>query len=289
MERMPPWLKVKLPSAGPFAGTGKILRGFQLNTVCREARCPNMTECWSAGTATIMILGDTCTRACRFCAVGTALQPRSPEPDEPERVAAGISSLGLKYAVITSVTRDDLPDGGASWFAGTVAAIRARGEGTAVELLIPDFQGDWAALDLVADSGPDIIGHNLETVERLTPLVRDPRTSYTRSLEVLEYLGTKGVATKSGLMLGMGETDAEVIEAMGHLRERGVSHLTLGQYLSPGQAWHPVARYVPPETFDSFRQTGLELGFLSVFSGPLVRSSYHAEQVLGSCVHPKQR
>jgi lipoyl synthase len=279
-QRKPAWLKVKIPTVGAYSETAKRLRGLKLNTVCREAHCPNICECWEAGTATMMILGDHCTRACKFCAVMTSGAPAPVDLGEPKRVAAGIARLGLAYAVITSVTRDDLPDGGASAFAQTVHEIRRANPGTGIELLIPDFAGNLSSLDVVAKSAPDVVGHNLETVQRLSGIVRDPRTSYQRSLDVLAYLAGLGVKTKSSMMLGMGERIAEVLEAMRHLRKAGVSQLSLGQYLAPGPGFHEVADYVTPEMFDEYKMKALDLGFESVMSGPLVRSSYNAGQCL---------
>ena len=279
--RKPPWLKVKIPTGGPYVETAKILRGLRLHTVCKEARCPNAAGCWAAGTATIMILGDQCTRACRFCAVGTRTAPPAPDADEPNRVAAALARLGLRYAVITSVTRDDLPDGGAAHFAAVVRACRDASPATRVELLIPDMGGDVAALDVIVAAAPDVVGHNLETVRRLSEETRDPRTDYDRSLEVLAHLGRRGVETKSGLLLGLGETGEEVAEALADLRGVGVRHVALGQYLAPSAEHLPVREYVTPEAFDVWADRCRALGFSSVASGPLVRSSYMAAEVVG--------
>ena len=279
--RKPPWLKVKIPTGGPYAETAKILRGHRLHTVCREARCPNAAGCWAAGTATIMILGDECTRACRFCAVGTRTEPPAPDSGEPARVAAALKQLALRYAVITSVTRDDLHDGGASHFAAVVRACRGASPGTRIELLIPDLRGDTAALDVIAGACPDVVGHNLETIRRLSREIRDPSTDYDLSLGVLEHLAQRGVETKSALLLGLGETDDEVTATLTDLRSVGVRHVALGQYLAPSAEHTPVKAYVPPEAFDCWRTRCREMGFTSVASGPLVRSSYMAAEIVG--------
>ncbi len=279
--RKPPWLKVRIPTGGPYVETARILRGLHLHTVCKEARCPNAAGCWAAGTATIMILGDQCTRACRFCAVGTRTAPPPPDADVPDRVAAALERLGLRYAVITSVTRDDLPDGGAAHFAAVVRACRAASPGTRVELLIPDLGGDLAALDVIVAAAPDVVGHNLETVRRLSRETRDPRTDYDRSLGVLAHLAAQGVEAKSALLLGLGETGDEVAEALADLRRAGVRHVALGQYLAPSKDHIPVREYVTPEAFDAWADRCRELGFASVASGPLVRSSYMAAEVVG--------
>ena len=280
--RKPPWLKVKVPAGEAYAETAKVLRGLRLHTVCREARCPNAAECWAAGTATIMILGDACTRACRFCAVGAAAAPPPPDPEEPARVAAAVRRLGLRYAVVTSVTRDDLPDGGAAQFAAVVRACREAAPGARIELLIPDLGGDRAAVDAVADATPDVVGHNLETVRRLSAGIRDPRTDYDRSLSVLAQLGRRGMETRSSLLLGLGETAEEVDEALRDLRDAGVRHAALGQYLAPSAEHFPVREYVTPEAFDAWAARCRELGFRSVASGPLVRSSYMAAETVGA-------
>jgi len=279
--RKPPWLKVKIPTGGPYVETAKVLRGLRLHTVCREAHCPNAAACWAAGTATIMVLGDQCTRACRFCAVGTRTAPPPPDPDEPSRVAEALKRLGLRYAVITSVTRDDLPDGGAAHFAAVVRACREVSPETRVELLIPDLAGELDALDVVIAAAPDVVGHNLETVRRLSEETRDPRTDYDRSLRVLEHLAGRGVEAKSALLLGLGETEEEVSETLEDLRRVGVRHVALGQYLAPSKEHLPVLEYVTPEAFDAWAVRCREMGFTSVASGPLVRSSYMAAEVVG--------
>ncbi len=256
-----------------------------LHTVCQEALCPNLGECWGHGTMTVMLMGEVCTRACKFCAVHTGNPGGALDPAEPQKVAEAISALKLAYVVLTSVDRDDLADGGAAHFARTVREIKARRPQTRVEALTPDFQGDQKAIRTVIESGLDVFAHNLETVRRLTPKVRDPRASYDQSLAVLAfakaYIREKNlpVLTKSSLMLGLGETEAEIREAMADLRAAGVDILTLGQYLRPTRNHLPVERYVTPEAFERYRRWGLEAGFLEVFSGPLVRSSYRAERI----------
>ena len=277
-ERKPEWLRVRPPSGDRYGHLKGLLRGLNLHTVCEEAHCPNVGECWGGGTATIMLLGDLCTRGCRFCAVKSG-NPRGLVDDgEPRRVAEAIADLGLTYVVLTSVDRDDLPDGGASHFAATVREIKARDPDILVEALIPDFQGDLDAVQTVVDAGPDVLDHNLETVRRLQGVARDRRANYEQSLAVLR--GAKamrnGLFTKSSLMLGLGETRSEILEAMRDLRANAVDLLTLGQYLRPSE-WHlPVHEYVSPETFDELRAAGEELGFAYVAAGPLVRSSYRA-------------
>ena len=281
----PDWLKAPLPTGGSYARLKGLVQELQLHTVCQEARCPNVGECWVHGTATIMILGKVCTRACKFCAVSTGNPAGWVDPHEPERVARAVDELNLQYVVLTSVDRDDLPDGGAGQFAAVVRAIKARTPSVRVEALTPDFQGDPEAVRAVMESGLDVFAHNLETVRRLTPRVRDPRAGYDQSLAVLELAGRLArergprVLTKSSLMVGLGETDAEIAEAMDDLRAVGVEILTIGQYLRPTPHHLPVERYVTPEEFEDYRRLGLEKGFVEVFSGPLVRSSYRAERV----------
>ena len=277
-ERTPDWLKVRPPGRGGYAKIREALRRLGLHTVCEGARCPNIHECWGSGTTTLMLLGEVCTRGCRFCAVAKG-RPKPPDPEEPEKVAEAVAEWGLDYVVLTSVSRDDLPDGGAAHFAKTVEAIK-RGGGCAssVELLIPDFGGDLEALKRVVTAKPEVIGHNIETVERLTPLVRDRRAGYRQSLEVLAEIKRlePSIYTKSSLMLGLGETEEEVLQAMRDLREAGVDFLTLGQYLQPTGRHLPVREYIHPERFEHYRRLGEGLGFLYVASGPLVRSSYRA-------------
>jgi lipoic acid synthetase len=276
--RKPQWLKVRLPGGGEFAYLRAILHRYNLHTVCEEARCPNLGECWGGGTATFMLLGATCTRNCRFCAVNSGRRGDPLGPEEPENVARAVGELGLEYVVLTSVTRDDLQDGGAGHFAATIRAIKEIKPETLVEALIPDFQADIAALGKVVQAGPTVIGHNLETVARLTPHVRDRHASYQQSLEVLQAIKELegGIYTKSSLMLALGETENEVLQAMRDLRERGVDILTLGQYLQPTRRHLEVREYITPEQFNHYREFGEQQGFLYVASGPLVRSSYRA-------------
>jgi lipoyl synthase len=272
----PEWLKVRMPSGENYSRLKQLIDAHRLNTVCEEARCPNMGECWNAGTATFMILGDVCTRSCGFCAVKTG-RPEFLDREEPARVAEAIRIMGVRYAVITSVNRDELPDGGAEIFAETIRLARAARPGIAIEVLTPDFRGVTAALDLVIDAHPDVFNHNTETVPRLYQTVR-PQAKYSRSLEVIAYAKQRGMVTKSGLMLGLGETLEEVGEVMQDLHASGCDILTLGQYLQPSRDHLPVARFVTPDEFALLARRGLEMGFRTVQSGPLVRSSYHAEQ-----------
>lgn len=279
-EKKPDWIRVKLPRDPVFWSTKALISDLRLHTVCEEAQCPNRWECWSQGTATFMIAGDRCTRACGFCAVKTA-KPFALEADEPQRVATAVKRMQLKHIVITAVARDDVPDGGAEHFARTIEAVREASPGIVVEILVPDFNDKDDALTVVMQSKPDIFNHNLETVERLTPLVRS-RARYHRSLHVLKRakeiaveLGGK-VATKSGLMLGLGETETELFQAMDDLLESGVTVLTLGQYLRPSEQHLPVVSYIHPDTFENYKQIGIKKGFRHVASAPLVRSSYHA-------------
>jgi len=272
----PPWLKVRLPSGDAAREVGELLRRQSLNTVCQSARCPNLGECWAARTATFMILGDVCTRNCTFCAVPGGM-PRPPDPDEPRRVAQSVKDLGLAYAVVTSVTRDDLPDGGAAQFAEVIHVIRAISPGCKIEVLIPDFGGNDEAQRLVFDARPDILNHNLETVPSLYPSVR-PEADYQRSLELLRRAFDFGLITKTGLMLGLGEEPDEVQRVLEDLIRIDCRRLTLGQYLRPSPDHHPIVRYVHPDEFATWAQKGKEMGFAHVEAGPLVRSSYHAER-----------
>jgi lipoic acid synthetase len=274
-ERRPEWLRIKLQVNESFMKVRNIVSDHKLHTVCEEARCPNMSECWSRGTATFMILGDICTRSCGFCAVKTG-KPVGLDIDEPRRVAQAVKLMGIKHAVITSVNRDDLKDGGAGIFAETIKKIRELVPECRVEVLIPDFKGDERALDIVIEAKPDILNHNVETVPRLYKIVR-PQAKYERSLKVLEYCKKHGLVTKTGLMLGIGEKTEEVIDVMKDLRSIDVDILTLGQYLQPTKMHLPVDRFVQPEEFEMLKKIGLEMGFKYVESGPLVRSSYHAE------------
>jgi lipoic acid synthetase len=270
----PEWLKVRLASGENYARVKDMVTGHKLHTVCEEARCPNMGECWNAGTATFMILGDVCTRSCGFCNVKTG-RPTFLDRDEPRRVAEAISTMAVKHAVITSVNRDELDDGGAAIFAETIRRAREARPGITIEVLIPDFRGDERALRILVDAAPDILNHNTETVPRLYPTVR-PQAKYTRSLELLERGKQWGMATKSGLMLGLGETTEEIVEVMSDLRSVSCDILTLGQYLQPSREHLPVDRYVHPDEFAMLKERGISMGFLHVESGPLVRSSYHA-------------
>jgi lipoyl synthase len=271
----PEWLKVRIPSGENFARLKGLIDRHGLHTVCEEARCPNMAECWNAGTATFMILGDICTRSCGFCAVKTG-KPLVLDTDEPYRVAEAIRLMAVRHAVITSVNRDELPDGGAAIFAETIRQARKVNPGLRIEVLIPDFRGVAWALQLVIDEHPDILNHNTETVPRLYTRVR-PQAKYPRSLEVILRAHEAGMVTKSGLMLGLGEETEEVHQVMHDLRAHHCDILTLGQYLQPTREHLPVERYVTPDEFRLYKEKGLAMGFRHVESGPLVRSSYHAE------------
>jgi lipoic acid synthetase len=253
------------------------MRGLALHTVCEEAHCPNIGECWNRGTATFMILGDVCTRACGFCAVKTGLPGRPPDPQEPARVADAVARMRLRHAVITSVNRDDQRDGGAAVFAECVRQVRARVPGCAVEVLIPDFKGNWDALDVVLEARPDVLNHNTETVPRLYRRVR-PGARFERSLELLRRSKEKGLLTKSGIMVGLGEEWEEVLETIGAIRASGTDVLTVGQYLRPSRDHLPLQRYYTPDEFARIKEFALGLGYGHVESGPLVRSSYHADQ-----------
>lgn len=272
----PDWLKVRVPGGENFAHLKNLIDGHNLHTVCEEARCPNMGECWNAGTATFMILGDICTRSCGFCAVKTG-RPEGLDLEEPYRVANAIRIMKVKHAVITSVNRDELPDGGAAVFAETIRQARFVNPDVRVEVLIPDFRGVWWALDIVIDANPDILNHNTETVPSLYPTVR-PQGKYPRSLELIQRAKQAGMLTKSGLMLGLGETTDQVLRVMEDLVGHGCDILTLGQYLQPTKQHLPVDRFVHPVEFRMLKSRGMEMGFKHVESGPLVRSSYHAEE-----------
>jgi lipoic acid synthetase len=280
-EPKPPWLKVRLAGGETYSHLKQILRERNLHTVCEEARCPNIGECWGGGTATFMLMGDTCTRGCRFCAVKTAKRGQPLDPDEPLKIAEAIAAMDLDYVVLTSVDRDDLPDGGADHFARTVEAVRAAHPRILTEVLIPDFQGHSEALDRLIASRPDVIAHNLETVARLSRRVRDARASYQRSLEVLAYIKQKDPAryTKSALMLGLGEDDQEIEAALDDLRQHQTDILTIGQYLQPTPQHLPVHAFIPPEKFAHWQAICAEKGFLYTASGPLVRSSYRAGEL----------
>jgi lipoic acid synthetase len=276
----PDWLKIKLHSDTGFAHVAGIVEKHGLHTICESGKCPNKAECWSRRTATFMVLGDVCTRACKFCATATG-KPLPIDAGEPEKVARSIALMELKHAVITSVTRDDLADGGAEHWAAVVRAVRAANPHTTIEVLIPDLDGRAGLLDVVLAARPDITGHNIETVERLTPVIRS-RADYRKSLGVLRHIASRGGVAKSGIMAGLGETSGEVLQAMDDLREAGVEIITLGQYLRPTRQHVPVAEYITPEKFDFYRQEALARGFSYVASGPLVRSSYMAELSLAA-------
>lgn len=282
VQRKPAWLRAKLPTGAGFDTVRRNVREHRLSTVCEESICPNIGECWNAGTATLMLMGSVCTRACRFCAVDTGNPAGWLDAEEPEQAARSVEWMGLSYVVLTSVDRDDLADGGAAHYAAAVEAIRARNPDTAVEALTPDFRGDLDAVRTVAATPLAVFAHNLETVRRLTPEVRDPRAGYDQSLAVLRAAAAvrDDLLTKSSLMLGLGETEAEVLTAMDDLRDAGVDILTFGQYLRPTVNHLPVRRFITPQEFLRYRELGLQCGFIEVVSGPLVRSSYRAEQAL---------
>jgi lipoic acid synthetase len=282
----PGWLRVEVSAQGPgrVRRMQEILREHRLHTVCQSAHCPNLPTCWGEGTATFMLLGEVCTRACRFCAVATGWPGGEVDPGEPARVAAAAKALGLSYVVLTSVDRDDLPDGGAGQFAATIRALHRELPGATVEALIPDFRGDRRALEELVGAGPQVVGHNLETVRRLSPKVRDPRAGYDLSLAVLRALKelSPDLITKSSLLLGLGETEGEVEQALVDLRAAGVDILVLGQYLRPTPAQLPVARYVPPQEFQRWEARARALGFRGVVAAPLARTSFRAAQVFSS-------
>lgn len=275
----PEWLKVKLPRGEGYERVKAIVRDTKLATVCEEARCPNIAECWGGGTATVMLMGEVCTRACRFCHVKVGMPPPL-DPEEPENLARAVKEMGLEYIVVTSVNRDDRPDGGASHFASAITALKRESPRTTVEVLIPDFQGKHDALDIVAVARPHVVAHNVETVERLTPTVRDRRATWKQSLHVLEYLKQRPerLYTKTSVMIGLGETDEELDQCFRQLREVGVDVLTLGQYLQPSQYHLRVERFASPEDFARYQKMAEAYGFLYVASGPLVRSSYRAAE-----------
>lgn len=272
----PDWLKVRLPTSEPYQNLKRLVTDLNLHTVCESAACPNRGECWSRSTATFMILGNICTRSCGFCNVITG-RPTELDLDEPRRVADAVKSMQLKYAVITSVNRDELVDGGASVWAETIRQIHESSPDTKVEVLIPDFCSNWDALDVVLNAKPDVLNHNIETVPRLYLQVR-PQGKFTRSLELLKLAKEKGFTTKSGLMVGLGETDEEVTEVLRELKSSNVDLVTIGQYMQPTPKHLPVERWVHPNTFEKWHKEGMAMGFQNVFSGPLVRSSYHAEE-----------
>jgi len=275
-RRLPEWLKMQRASGENYSRVKRIVENNHLHTICTSGNCPNIGECWNAGTATFMILGDICTRACRFCATLTG-KPLPPDPEEPARLAAGIKSLGLRHCVITSVDRDDLPDRGSSAWANTVKMIKKENPGITIETLIPDFDGEEAYLRNVIDSSPDIISHNIETVRRLTPVIRT-RARYDTSLKVLRFLSENGVRTKSGLMVGLGESESEVASTIKDIRDTGCSILTVGQYLQPTMKHMEAVSFVIPAKFTEYKKMALDLGFRYVECHPLVRSSFHSEK-----------
>jgi lipoic acid synthetase len=275
-QRLPPWFRIRLTTNDRLVKVRNLIRDNNLQTVCSSAACPNKTECWSAGTATFMILGNICTRSCRFCSVPKG-SPRELDLDEPDRVAHAVASLHLRYVVITSVTRDDLADGGSLLFAATIKAVRMRSPGCRVEVLIPDFRGSRLSLESVLDAVPEVLAHNIETVPALYPRVR-PQADYQRSLAILSSAHADGAVIKTGLMLGLGESIDEIRAVLQDVRNAGCSILTLGQYLQPGKDHLPVEKYYHPDEFAVLREEAIGLGFQHVMSGPLVRSSYHAEQ-----------
>ncbi len=276
LQRKPYWLKVKAPGGVNFSNIRKMMRSKSLHTVCEEAHCPNINECWNNGTATFLILGDICTRSCGFCAIKTG-RPSELDWNEPKRVAESVMRMGVKHAVITSVNRDELNDGGSAIWAETIKAIKELCPNTTIEVLIPDFKGDIEALHRVIDAKPDVLNHNIETVPRLYPKVR-PQAKYLRSLDILKESKHLGMKTKTGMMVGLGETKQEVFQVMDDLIAINIDIITIGQYLQPTNQHLPVARYVHPDEFDEYRKVGLQKGFKIVESGPLVRSSYHAEK-----------
>jgi len=276
IKRKPDWLKIKLPLGTNYRHVKQIVASHGLHTICSSGKCPNMGECWGAGTATFMILGEICTRSCKFCATRTG-KPLPVDPEEPHKLAESVKLMGLKHVVITSVDRDDLKDGGAEHWAATITAVKNINPGITIEVLIPDFDNRLELIQMVANAGPDIISHNLETVERLTPLVRS-RASYLTSLDVIRKISVTGSVSKSGIMLGLGETQKEVHQIMDDLVGAGCEIFTMGQYLQPTRAHLEVAEYVHPDEFARLKMEGLQRGFRIVESAPLVRSSYHAEK-----------
>lgn len=275
-RRLPSWLRMERASGESYTMVKKLVESHHLHTICTSGNCPNIGECWNAGTATLMILGDICTRSCKFCGTKSG-RPLPPDPGEPERVAQAVRTMHLKHCVITAVDRDELPDGGSAHWAETIRSIRELNPGVTIETLIPDFRGNTGDIDRVIDAGPDVISHNIETVKRLTPLIRSV-AKYETSLAVLSHLASRGMRAKSGIMLGLGETEAEVIEALRDLYATGCRIVTIGQYLAPSLDHIPVVEYVTPEKFEEYRRRGIEIGFEFVESSPLVRSSFHAEK-----------
>jgi lipoic acid synthetase len=278
-RRLPSWLRMERASGESYTMVKNLVENHHLHTICTSGNCPNIGECWNAGTATLMILGDICTRSCKFCGTKSG-KPLPPDPGEPDRVARAVKTMHLRHCVITSVDRDDLPDGGSGHWAETVRKIKEVNPGVTIESLIPDFRGNIVDIDRVIDAGPDVISHNIETVRRLTPLIRSV-AKYEVSLSVLRHVSSRGVRAKSGIMLGLGETEEEVIEALQDLYATGCRIVTVGQYLAPSLSHMSVKEYVTPEKFDEYRQKGLDMGFEFVESSPLVRSSFHAEKHVG--------
>jgi lipoyl synthase len=280
MRRHPDWLKVKIGGGETYQQVKSLMRTSKLHTICEEAKCPNIAECFGSGTAVFLILGDTCTRNCRYCAVNHGT-PRTVNSDEPRNIAESVKALGLKYVVVTSVTRDDLSDGGASIFSKTITEIRQMNPGVYIEVLIPDFQGQTTALKKVVEAAPDVINHNIEVVEELFPKIR-PEGDYQQSLSLLQTIKTINTTmkTKSGFMIGLGETREQILTTMKDLRKVGVDFLTIGQYLQPTKHHVEIQKYYTPDEFTAFKDSALNLGFTHVESGPLVRSSYHAEKAL---------
>ncbi|MFP4488381.1 MAG: lipoyl synthase [Bacteroidales bacterium] len=276
VRRLPKWMKMQRASGANYTRVKNLVERNHLHTICKSGNCPNIGECWNAGTATFMILGDICTRSCKFCGTVTG-KPYAPDPEEPVKLAESIHMMGLKHCVITSVDRDDLADSGAAFWAEVIRKVREMNPGITIETLIPDFNGIEKDIQKVVDAAPDVISHNLETVERLTPQIRSA-ARYRRSLDVLRYMADRGVKTKSGIMLGLGETQTEIYQTMDDLREAGCSVLTMGQYLQPSLDHMEVVEYVDPDRFETYRKAALDLGFSYVESHPLVRSSYHAEK-----------
>jgi lipoyl synthase len=277
--RKPEWLKIRLPRGEEFTKVNALVKKYHLNTICTSGNCPNHADCWERGTATLMILGDTCTRACKFCNVITG-KPLPPDPDEPLKVAEMVKQLALKHCVLTSVDRDDLPDRGAAFWAETIIKVKALNPATTLETLIPDFDGDTALIQKVIDAAPEVISHNLETVRRLTPLIRT-KAQYDTSLKVLKCIAESGLIAKSGIMLGLGETEDEILQTMDDLLSVGCSVMTIGQYLQPTRENYPVKEYITPEKFAEYGRIGREKGFKYIESAPLVRSSYRAEKHVG--------
>lgn len=281
----PDWLKIQLPDTKDYNWMNKVIRDNSLHTICTSGKCPNAAECWSRGTATFMILGDVCTRSCKFCNVKTG-RPSAVDTKEPMRIARSVQIMKLKHAVITSVDRDDLKDGGATIWAETIRKVKELNPETTMEVLIPDFNGNCELIQMVMDASPDVISHNMETVRRLTPQIRS-RAKYDVSLQTLQHIANGGLTAKSGIMLGLGEEEHEVLDVMDDLLAVGVQVMTIGQYLQPTKEHWPVMEYVKPEQFKKYETIGLEKGFRFVESGPLVRSSYHAERHIG-LGHKKQ-